>query len=319
MSWQQLTEQQSQLSYPAAEQPEQTLLIPLPDLKLIQISGEEAASFLQNLLTNDVNALQVDQSQLSGFCNPKGRLLTIFQLVRRQQNFLILLPSDLADGIAQRLNMFKLRSKVEISLVDDLHAVGLLNPDTSIGPDTEWQGQQTDDGLIIRQGGEPARYLLIADTNGIDKVSGWLEQGWQLGSEALWQRLNIEAGIPMVFTETKEAFTPQQVNLDLVGGVSFKKGCYPGQEVVARLHYLGSPSRRLFLGKIHDSALPAVNTAVTDADGQTLGHVVQAQFAEDSGIVCQLSMKLSALEKTALLADKEVRDLTALVAETESS
>lgn len=315
MSWLYLTEQQSQITYPSTEAPAGQQLIPLPDVRLIQVAGGEAAAFLQNLLTNDVNALQVNQAQLSGFCNPKGRLLTIFQLIRREQDFLIALPADLAEAIAQRLTMFKLRSKVDITLVDDLHVLGLVNPESAIGPDTDWQGQETGQGLIIRQPDEPPRFLLIADQNGIREVAGWQEKGWQIGSDAYWQLLNIEAGLPMVFGDSKEAFTPQQVNLDLVDGVSFKKGCYPGQEVVARLHYLGSPSRRMFLGTIHDSQLPGVNSTVTDADGNTLGHVVQAQFASEGHIVCQLSMKLSGLEKTAMLAGNEVRSLTALAAE----
>jgi hypothetical protein len=136
-----------------------------------------------------------------------------------------------------------------------------------------------------------------------------------LTAEAYWQLLDIEAGLPMVFTDSKEAFTPQQLNLDLVGGVSFKKGCYPGQEVVARLHYLGSPSRRMFLGKIQDAQLPAVNSPVTNAEGDVLGHVVQAQFVEAGTVLCQLSMKLSGLETTALLNGNEVQALTALAEE----
>lgn len=316
MSWQNLTEQQSHLSYPAAEPSNgQQLLIPLPGISLIQVSGEEAAGFLQNLLTNDVNALQPHQAQLSGFCNPKGRLLTVFRLIRREQDFLIALPADLAEAIAQRLNMFKLRSKVDIAVVDDLHAVGLVSSASSIGPDKEWQGQQSEHGLILRQPGEPGRCLLIAGNSDIKALAAWLEQDWQLGTETYWQLLDIEAGLPMVFNDSKEAFTPQQINLDLVDGVSFKKGCYPGQEVVARLHYLGSPSRRMFLGTIHDSQLPAINSPVTGEDGETLGHLVQAQFAAKDQIICQLTMKLAGLEKTAMLAGNEVQSLTALAEE----
>jgi hypothetical protein len=126
---------------------------------------------------------------------------------------------------------------------------------------------------------------------------------------------DIEAVLPMIFNDSKESFTPQQVNLDLVDGVSFKKGCYPGQEVVARLHYLGSPSRRLFLGSIQDTELPTINTAVTGENGETLGHVVQAQFTADNQILCQLTMKLSGLEKTAMLAGNEVESISALAEE----
>lgn len=314
MNWQTLIEQQTHLPPHNAEMG-QKQLIPLPGISLIQVAGEEATSFLQNLLTNDVNALAVNQAQLSGFCNPKGRLLTIFRLIRREQDFLIALPQELAEAITQRLTMFKLRSKVDISLVEDQHAFGLIADDAELGADTQWHGKTVDEGLLITQPGQLARYLMIVDDAGCKAVAQWLDQGWQLGKEAAWQLQDIEAGLPMIFNDSKESFTPQQVNLDLVDGVSFKKGCYPGQEVVARLHYLGSPSRRLFLGNIQDTELPTINTAVTGENGETLGHVVQAQFTADNQILCQLTMKLSGLEKTAMLAGNEVQSISALAEE----
>ncbi|WP_297813357.1 hypothetical protein [uncultured Methylophaga sp.] len=314
MSWQTLIKQQTHLPSDNGKNG-QKQLIPLPGISLIQVAGEEAASFLQNLLTNDVNALAVNQAQLSGFCNPKGRLLTIFRLIRREQDFLIALPKELAEAITQRLTMFKLRSKVDISLAEDLYAFGLLADDAALGAENNWHGKTVDEGLLITQPGQQARYLMVADESGCKAVAQWLDEGWQLGSEAAWQLQDIEAGLPMIFNDSKESFTPQQVNLDLVDGVSFKKGCYPGQEVVARLHYLGSPSRRLFLGRIHDTELPAINTAVTGDNGETLGHVVQAQFSAENQILCQLTMKLSGLEKAAMLAGNEVQSLSALAEE----
>jgi hypothetical protein len=314
MNWQNLIEQQTHLSSNSADEGQKQLL-PLPGISLIQVAGEEAASFLQNLLTNDVNALAVNQAQLSGFCNPKGRLLAIFRLIRREQDFLIALPQALAEAITQRLTMFKLRSKVDISLLDDEHVFGLLADDAALGAENNWQGKAVDEGLLITQPGEQPRYLMIADEAGSKALAGWLEQDWQLGTEAAWQLNDIKAGLPMILNETRESFTPQQVNLDLVDGVSFKKGCYPGQEVVARLHYLGSPSRRLFLGRIHDSVLPAANTPVIGENGETLGHLVQAQFAADQEIICQLTMKLSGLKKAAMLAGNEVQSIAALAEE----
>lgn len=314
MSWLNLTEQQSHLTYPD-NLPTAPLLIPLARRSLLKVQGEEAATFLQNLLTNDVNALNVGQSQLSGFCNPKGRLLTVFQLIRRDSDYLLLLPSDLAEAIAQRLTMFKLRSKVDISVAEELHAFGLVHDDTVAESSAHWQGRQTDEGLVLSQPGEPVRELVICDSAQSALLAERLSNGWQLAAEAHWQLLDIEAGLPMVFTESKEIFTPQQLNLELVGGVSFKKGCYPGQEVVARLHYLGSPSRRMFLGTIQDPQLPAVNSPVTNADGEVLGHLVQAQFLKADTVLCQLSMKLTGLETTALLNGNEVQSLTALAEE----
>lgn len=315
MSWLLLTEQQSQLTYPDSKAPAAPLLTPLAERSLLRVQGEDAGAFLQNLLTNDVNTLQVGQSQLSGFCNPKGRLLTVFQLIRRENDYLLLLPNDLAEAIAQRLTMFKLRSKVDIAVADDVHAFGLVYSNTETGSKPVWQGDQTAEGLILRQPGGAIRDLVIADAAQCKTLAERLNNGWQLAAEAYWQLLDIEAGLPMVFNDSKEAFTPQQLNLELVGGVSFKKGCYPGQEVVARLHYLGSPSRRMFLGTIQDNHLPMINAPVTDANGEVLGHVVQAQFVKSGIVLCQLSMKLAGLESTALLNGNEVQALTALAEE----
>lgn len=314
MNWQELTEQQSQSS----PNSEGNRIIPLPASRIIQVMGEEAKSFLQNLLTNDVNALQLNQSQLSGFCNPKGRLLSIFQLLRRENDYLIILPADLADAISQRLAMFKLRSKVDIKLLEDRYVLGLIHPSAALESTEIWQGQVCEAGLIILQPGETPRSLVIADEKNLHTLSGWLQNGWQLAPEAVWHRHDIEAGLPMVFAESKEAFTPQQVNLDLAGGVSFKKGCYPGQEVVARLHYLGKPSRRLFLGRLEGNSLPAINSVVTSTEGDTLGHVVQAQFDGEQTLVCQLSMKLSAAGKTAQIGNQVLTSLTAMVEEAET-
>ncbi len=311
MNWHKLIEQQSKATPGSAG----NSLIPLPGRQLIQITGEEAKSFLQNLLTNDVNALQINQSQLSGFCNPKGRLLSVFQLIRRQDDFLIVLPADLAEPISQRLNMFKLRSKADIKLLQQHHVLGLVHPQAEPGTGENWQGKIIDQGLVIRQPGQTPRSLLIADETNIEALSSWLDKDWHLAPESEWQQHEIEAGLPIVFADSKEAFTPQQINLDLAGGVSFKKGCYPGQEVVARLHYLGKPSRRLFLGRLDGNKLPDINSTVTGADGETLGHVVQAQFTPDQSIVCQLSMKLSAAGKSALIGDQELESVTAFVDE----
>ncbi|WP_438971812.1 CAF17-like 4Fe-4S cluster assembly/insertion protein YgfZ [Methylophaga sp.] len=319
MSWQTLIQQQADLATNQSPDSDQASLVPLPDQHIIRVSGDDASSFLQNLLTNDVNALQLNQSQLSGLCNPKGRLLAIFQLVKREQDFLIVLPAELSAAIAQRLTMFKLRSKVEISLSDTLVAAGIINPDQLLTdlPEEAMQGVQTEHGLMMKQQGDVRRYLILSEKKNFSGLSDFLSNGWQLTTQGSWQLLDIKAGMPAIFNLTKEQFTPQQVNLDLVNGVSFKKGCYPGQEVVARLHYLGSPSRRMFLGSIDSDELPQANTAVMNDENTTLGHVVQAQIDDDNSILCQLSMKLSSINHAAKIEGQIVRQFTALADESD--
>jgi hypothetical protein len=117
----------------------------------------------------------------------------------------------------------------------------------------------------------------------------------------------------MVYLQSKEQFTPQQLNLDVVGGVSFKKGCYPGQEVVARLHYLGKPSRRLYLAQLKTVDIPEPNLEVADESGELAGHVVRAAMLDSGKLICQLSLKLAAKDKKLFINNNEVSGLTALV------
>jgi hypothetical protein len=159
--------------------------------------------------------------------------------------------------------------------------------------------------------GDLYRYLVITSLD--DKII----ENCGIGSENLWRSADIQSGLPIVTLQSKEQFTPQQLNLDVIGGVSFKKGCYPGQEVVARLHYLGKPSRRLFSAEIHTSHLPEPNTEVIDEAGDITGHVVQAAMNKPDSCICHLSIKLSAQTKSHFINDDKVTTLTALVEEEE--
>jgi len=316
MSWHTQIKQQQNLSIADNPMQEQQC-IPLPHLAVLRVAGDDATTFLQNLTTNDVMGLADNQGQLSGLCNPKGRLLAIFRLIKRQNDLLLLLPADLADSIRQRLTMFVLRSKVTIEDVSEsLKVVALLNSSTSLIaelPANAWQGQLENDILTVKQPtGDCERYLSVVAAEHVDDyIESLLAQKWQLAPEGLWQQQDIIAGIPIIFNASKEQFTPQQVNLDLVGGVNFKKGCYPGQEVVARLHYLGEPKRRLYSAILTSAELPPVAMPVQDENGEVSGHIVQSQRLNADDIIMQLSMKLSALEQATFVNGIELTTMQA--------
>jgi len=299
-SWQTLLDQQSTLTT-HSDSATENCFIPLPQLGVQHVSGEEAQSFLQNLLTNDVNALAINQSQLSGFCNAKGRLFAIFQLVRRDGYYQLVLPKTMGSVLQQRLSMFILRSKVTISNESESTVcIGLSNINNAVFdqlniPDDMMMG----DKLSRRQ-------LCISSLESVNKLLLKLqEQQCQLSSDMLWEKANIEAGIPAIYPETKEKFTPQQVNLDLVNGVSFSKGCYPGQEVVARLHYLGKPSRRMFLAEVNTQNLPNIGDEVTTDTHDIAGHIVRVQFKDDNTVQLLLSLKLSEQENNLFINKSE--------------
>ena len=295
-TWQTLLEQQSQLNN-ADLNLETSRFIPLDHLSVLTVSGDEAASFLQNLLTNDVNALNNNQGQLSGFCNAKGRLFAIFILIRRDNAFQIIIEKSMSTLLLQRLSMYILRSKVTIKDdADNTVCLGLI-------PIEEYQDATT---LSIKLNRTTPQYLVTSSHAQAEALCQHLtQQGWQLGSQTQWQQAEIAAGIPAVIPETKESFTPQQVNLDLIDGVSFSKGCYPGQEIVARLHYLGTPSRRLFAAKVHSNQTIVIGSPIVNADNITVGHCVSSNTIDNSTSLL-LSLKLSGIEQDLFLSTGEI-------------
>lgn len=283
-----------------------SFLMPLNQLGVLQVEGDDAQNLLQNLLTNDVAALAVNQSQLTGLCNPKGRLLAIFLLLRRSNGYQLILPKTMCAGLQQRLSMYILRSKVTINDVSEhLSCMGLTPAVNSVInshqlPESTYHATEQDDqhdGVLIKYPNHRSRFLYIGSSNQAAAfTTELLEQQWQLATELDWELLDIEAGLPNVQPETKEQFTPQQVNLDLIDGVSFKKGCYPGQEIVARLHYLGTPSRRMFQAEAQSSNIVNAGDEVTSDNGNIAGHVVSAQRLDDNSALMLLSLKLSEVD-----------------------
>lgn len=281
---------QQQVNAPLASRNDEIhYLIPLPSYGVITVTGEEASGFLQNLLTNDVQQLGEQPSQMSAMCNPKGRLLAIFVLVKTDNGYHLVLPKSQCAFLAQRLQMFKLRSKVDvIDNSENLHVCGL-------------QGSNAPTSAISLP--SQSRALLIAtDEQLSSELTVLIDEGWQLAAESSWHIAEIDSGIPIIFPESRELFTAQQLNLDLVGGVSFRKGCYPGQEVVARLHYLGEPKRRLFQALAQTDAIPPVADTIVNDEKAIMGHIVRAISADDK-LFMQLSLKLEGAQQKLYLND----------------
>lgn len=265
-------------------------LIPLPSYGVITVTGEEATGFLQNLFTNDVNQLSEQPSQISAMCNPKGRLLAIFLLIKTDGGYQLVLPKSQCAFLAQRLQMFKLRSKVDV--LDDsekLQVCGLLS-DASLTSAIALPSE--------------SRALLVASTEKMTAdLAVLINKDWQVAPEASWHIADIAAGIPLIFPESRELYTAQQLNLDLIGGVSFRKGCYPGQEVVARLHYLGAPKRRLFHTSAKTRSMPNMGETILDKNNAVIGHIVRAIHGADNQLFLQLSLKLDSADQDLYLND----------------
>lgn len=228
---------------------------PALELRVLEISGADALAFLQGQLTNDVASLApIDKTggagshHITGYCSPKGRLFFVGRLVRRTADtFWLLLPNERAEFAIKRLKMFVLRSKVTIQELP-LVCVGLLG---ALGPESsanQGGAEPLDSGLLVHleSNQEQGRGLFISEPAAPEKISDKGLADLPITSLATWALSEIGAGVPSVSQSSSELFVPQTVNLDLVAGVSFTKGCYPGQEVVARTHYLGRLKRRMF-------------------------------------------------------------------------
>ncbi|MBI1421930.1 MAG: folate-binding protein [Gammaproteobacteria bacterium] len=281
------------------------ILCSLDHLGCIRASGEDVQAFLQGQLSNDITQLHNTHVQLSAYCNPKGRMLAQFLVVPAQQDYLLLLPRAILEPTLKRLRMFVMRSKVTLSDVSaEMVCLGIAGPAAAAGlqpdlavPADDYALTQTDSVLCCRLPGKHSRYLLV--TNFEQAKSLWQQHAaqWLATDQHAWHWLDIQAGLPSIWPETVEEFVPQMVNLELINGVNFKKGCYPGQEIVARMHYLGKPKRRMHHLVLDQAIAPAPGTDiyVATGDGQSAGKVVLAE-ASDRQCECLAVLQNDKLE-----------------------
>ncbi|MCO6411141.1 MAG: folate-binding protein YgfZ [Thiogranum sp.] len=271
---------------------------------LIAIHGEDAEAFLQGQLTNDIRRVDEQHSQLSGYCNPKGRLLAIFRIFRRGDSYYLCLPGEMVEELIKRLRMFVLRSKVTIDDASDsfIH-LGVSGTDAELDlraftgtvPDTVHEVFQNDEQLLIRVPGIHPSFEIFTNTARATALWERLNvRSAPIGATA-WQLLDIQAGIPMIYPATREAFVPQMTNLQLVDGVSFKKGCYPGQEIVARTQYLGKLKRRMYKARVDSNHTPTPGEDIfADAEpDQSAGQLVSAAPHPDGGFVVLAVLKIA--------------------------
>jgi tRNA-modifying protein YgfZ len=247
---------------------------PLPMLAIFESRGKDTLPFLQGQLTNDIVAPGVGQSRLAGYCTAQGRLLATMVLgeVPTNDDMPIvrgLIRKDILAPVLKRLGMFVLRSKVAFSQ-SDLEVVGvsvalkdrlglekILN---HVLPEQPWETSHTDTGTWIAAPCPDAGLLrwwwIAGEAHHAACVA--LGNWWTVTSTSEWENLDIQTGLPWIEATTQDLFIPQTLNLDLIGGVSFTKGCYPGQEIVARSHYRGTVKKRMGLGRIQDSSVPLI-------------------------------------------------------------
>jgi hypothetical protein len=267
---------------------------------VIRAEGADAASFLQGQLTQDVARLDASRARLAGYCSAKGRLLATFVAWRPDADQVLLAASaDLLASTLKRLQMFVLRAKCRLSdASDDVQLWGLAgaSADAWLGPAAPaaaWAVAKVDAHTVIRlpDSAGAARYLCAGAEPALPPLSA-----------AAWEWLEVRAGIPRIVLATAEQFVPQMVNLEIVGGVDFQKGCYPGQEVVARSQYRGTTKRRMALFESTAALAPGVEVFHPADAEQPAGMVVLAASLPPDRHLALVSLKTAALDGSPLNA-----------------
>lgn len=266
---------------------------------LIAVQGPDADRFLQGQLTCDVQRATLDHSVLGAFCSPKGRALACFRLFRREDAVYLELPQALVESTLTRLRKYVLRAKVTLADASDQwvrfgvagpHAETVLAARFGAIPEAiNGVIHTTGDGsnmTVIRLPGIAPRFELHGPLPDMQTLWKALDLDVTFTGAEPWRLLDILAGIPTIYPETVEAFVPQMINLDALDGISFQKGCYTGQEVVARMHYLGKLKRRMYLARVDCENPPQPGDALysPQADAsQSAGRLVDAAQHPDGG------------------------------------
>jgi len=269
-----------------------TVLCDLSQFGTLRVAGEDAQSFLQNMLSSDIREVDAGRAQLSSLNTPKGRMLATMLIWRNGGDYLLQLPRVLCEPMRKKLSMYVLRAKVKISdASDETISLGLSgkNAQEILGrqfgdlPQLPFGSTATGQTDVLKF--SDTRFQVSTTAQHAPALWQALGQHAQPAGSVCWGWLNIRAGIPVILPQTQEQFVPQMVNFELLGGVNFKKGCYPGQEIVARMQYLGKLKRRMYLAHIDCSETPQPGDELFSADmeGQASGMIANASPAPGGG------------------------------------
>ena len=269
---------------------------------VIRAQGAEAASFLQGQLTNDVATLDSSHARLAGFCSAKGRLQASFLVWKPAADELLLACSaSVLPATLKRLSMFVMRARCKLS--DATHEIDLWgvmgDPARRLAQGAEPGQVRVDEGATLIRLADAegaARCLLVLAADALDGAPPGALSTLPAMSLDTWRLGEVRSGIPVIEAATVDQFVPQMLNYDIVGGVDFQKGCYPGQEVVARSHYRGTVKRRMFLFDVDAPAAPGQEVFHSADAGQPAGMVVNAApHSQGGGASALVEVKLAAL------------------------
>jgi folate-binding protein YgfZ len=282
------------------------------ELGLILVNGADAHDFLQNQLSSDIDVIDESRYQLSSYSTPKGRLVGIFRIIRISNGYILVTTRSMVLPLLERLYHYVVRSEVTLADASDYFARFLLQTDQAgltehaLLPKAAGYVQQNDSviSLQLEPLGEQRRFLLLC-LSADEAIGLWKEFASELkvARFGAWRLSEIKSGIPSIYPPSSGEFVLQMANLGFLDAVSFKKGCYPGQEIVARMEYLGKLKRRMFLARLDTDTLPVagdemVSEGKSEADGS--GMVVDAEFDENGVCFCLYIARIAKAETGSL-------------------
>ena len=287
------------------------IVVNLPNTGIIKIEGADAQNFLHNQFTNDLRLVNEQSSQLSSYCSPKGRILALFRIFKHGDAYYMALPKAIVEPTIKRLRMFVLMSKVVLTDVsNEMGHLGFSGPESAtqlhavLGDvPNDMDGVCHHDGVtIIRIPGPQPRFDLFAPRERMTTLQQALAAHASTADANSWELLDIHAAIPTIHPQNVEAFVPQMVNLQAIKALNFKKGCYPGQEIVARMQYLGKLKRRMYLAHVDGAILPQPGATLfgpanEQGEEHKAGTVVTAQLNPNGGCDLLAVIEIEAAEK----------------------
>jgi len=292
---------------PAAERAAARDGLVLADLShwgLIALAGEEAQTFLHSQVTNDLRNLAPEHAVFAGYCSAKGRMLANFLVFRRADELVVMLPESIRESVQKRLTMFVLRAKVKLrDAGGEWVRLGLSGPGANallaeavgLAPGAQIMDvAHGDHAFAVRLGDE--RFDVFVAPAQAESIWHKLSARARPVGAQVWDWLLVDSGVPAIVAATQDQFVPQMANMLELHGVSFTKGCYPGQEIVARTQYLGKQKRRMYLAHVEGEAKPGEAVYSPEFGGQIAGTVANAAEAPDGGSDLLAVMQISSYD-----------------------
>lgn len=260
----------------------------LDSMGILALDGTDAVAFIHRQLSNDIENLQEDKACLAAYCSPQGRVLALFTVWKSAKRVFLAFPKDILPAIQKRLRMYVLRDDVTISDVsNEFQVYGICGREN-----VDWlaQGHDIPCNLYAKNDYDIGTLIKWSDSSDKERWLFFTRDKTVLNDTTLideytWQKTEIIAGIPRINLVVQNRFIPQMLNLEKLGGLSFTKGCYPGQEIVARSQYRGSVKSGLFYGQATFDKTPPTDmldgTALFNASGNECGTIVLSSIEDD--------------------------------------